>query len=136
MTEAIIINDQQLAIICDLVDGWGAKWGGKLDDNKRQALDQLIAKGFVELADAGRLRDTNIRPSFTSGRTLRWNKRWLNKPRKIKPLIGRGVVANPPPQWWLTARYLLGHARRSGALKRFSAAPGAASVQVIDFISR
>jgi hypothetical protein len=55
MTEAIIINDQQLAIICDLVDGWGAKWSGKLDDNKRQALDQLIAKGFVEPTDAGSL---------------------------------------------------------------------------------
>jgi hypothetical protein len=55
MAEAIIINDQELAIICDLVDGWGAKWGGELDDNKRRALDQLIAKGFVEPADEGSL---------------------------------------------------------------------------------
>lgn len=45
------INDQELAILCDLVDGWGPKWGGKLDDNKRQALDHLIADGFVEQAD-------------------------------------------------------------------------------------
>jgi hypothetical protein len=45
------INDQELAILCDLVDGWGAKWSGKLDDNKRQALDHLIADGFVERAD-------------------------------------------------------------------------------------
>jgi hypothetical protein len=51
MAEAITINDQELAIICDLMAGWGAKWDGKLDDNKRQALDQVIAKGFVEPSD-------------------------------------------------------------------------------------
>ena len=31
--------------------GWGANWGGNLDADKRQVLDQLIAKGFVEPAD-------------------------------------------------------------------------------------
>ena len=51
MALSLSINDQELAILCDLVDGWGAKWGGKLDDNKRQALDHLIANGFVEPAD-------------------------------------------------------------------------------------
>jgi hypothetical protein len=55
MAEARIINDQELAIICDLIDGWGTKWGGELGDNKRQALDHLIAMGFVELADEGAL---------------------------------------------------------------------------------
>jgi hypothetical protein len=51
MTESSIINDQELAILCDLMGGWGAQWDGELDGNKRQALDHLIAIGFVELAD-------------------------------------------------------------------------------------
>ena len=55
MAEAITINDQELAIICDLISGWGAKWDGKLDDDKRQALDQVIAKGFVEPSEQGSL---------------------------------------------------------------------------------
>ena len=51
MTDVTTINDQELAIICDLMDGWGTNWGGNLDADKRQVLDQLIAKGFVEPAD-------------------------------------------------------------------------------------
>ena len=51
MADAIIINDQELAILCDLMDGCGAKWGGNLDADKSQMLHQLIAKGFIELAD-------------------------------------------------------------------------------------
>jgi hypothetical protein len=51
MADAITINHQELAILCDLLAGWGAKWGGNLDAVKREALDQLIAKGFVEPAD-------------------------------------------------------------------------------------
>ena len=38
MTESSIINDQELAILCDLMGGWGAQWDGELDGNKRQAL--------------------------------------------------------------------------------------------------
>ena len=48
MTDVTTINDQELAILCDLMDGWGANWGGNLDADKRQVLDQLIAKGFVD----------------------------------------------------------------------------------------
>jgi hypothetical protein len=55
MAEAITINDQELAIICDLMGEWGAKWDGKLDDNKRQALDQVIARGFAEPSEKGSL---------------------------------------------------------------------------------
>ena len=51
MTDVTTINDQELAIICDLMDGWGTNWGGNLDANERQVLDQLIAKGFVEPTD-------------------------------------------------------------------------------------
>jgi hypothetical protein len=51
MTDVTTINDQELAILCDLMDGWGTNWGGDLDTHKRQVLDQLIAKGFVEPAD-------------------------------------------------------------------------------------
>ena len=51
MAKTLIINDQELAMLCDLMSGWSAKWVGKLDDSKRHALDHLIANGFVELAD-------------------------------------------------------------------------------------
>ena len=51
MTDVTTINDQELAIICDLMDGWGTNCRGNLDADKRQVLDQLIAKGFVEPAD-------------------------------------------------------------------------------------
>jgi hypothetical protein len=51
MTDVITINDQELAILCDLMDGWGTNRGGNLDADKRQVLDQLIAKGFVEPAN-------------------------------------------------------------------------------------
>ena len=48
MTDVTTINDQELAILCDLMGGWGTNWGS---NDKRQVLDQLIAKGFVEPAD-------------------------------------------------------------------------------------
>jgi hypothetical protein len=51
MTDVTTINDQELEILCDLMDGWGTNWGRNLDADKRQVLDQLIAKGFVEPAD-------------------------------------------------------------------------------------
>ena len=51
MIDVTTINDHELAILCDLMDGWGTNWGGNLDADKRQVFDQLIAKGFVELAD-------------------------------------------------------------------------------------
>jgi hypothetical protein len=42
MTDVITINDQELAILCNLMDGWGTNWDGNLDADKRQVLDQLI----------------------------------------------------------------------------------------------
>jgi len=51
MTDVTTINDQELAILCDLMGGWDTNWGGNRDADKRQVLDQLIAKGFVEPAD-------------------------------------------------------------------------------------
>jgi len=51
MTEAVTINDQELAILCDIVGGWSVKWAENVDVDKRQALDRLIANGFVERAN-------------------------------------------------------------------------------------
>ncbi len=42
-----LITDQEIAILCDVLDGWGAN----LNAHKTKVLDQLIAKGFVVLAD-------------------------------------------------------------------------------------
>jgi exonuclease V gamma subunit len=51
MTEAFTIGSEELAILCDFVGGWGAKWGtNNLETDKRQALDRLIANGFLEPA--------------------------------------------------------------------------------------
>ena len=51
MAQSSIINDQELAILCDLMSGWSAQWCGKLVDDKSQALDHLIASGYIETPD-------------------------------------------------------------------------------------
>ncbi len=51
MTEAFTIGNEELAILCDFVGGWVAKWAtNNLEADKRQALDRLIANGFLERA--------------------------------------------------------------------------------------
>jgi hypothetical protein len=51
MTEAFTISNEELAILCDFVGGWGAKWAtNNLETGKSQVLDRLIANGFVEPA--------------------------------------------------------------------------------------
>ena len=43
------INDEELAILCDIVSGWGVKkWAENPAAAKRQSLDRLIALGYVE----------------------------------------------------------------------------------------
>jgi hypothetical protein len=50
MTEAFTINNEELAILCDFVGGWGAKWTTNVKTDKRPALERLIANGFIEAA--------------------------------------------------------------------------------------
>jgi hypothetical protein len=50
MREAVAISNEELAILCDIVAGWGLKWTANPELGKRQALDRLIANGFVEPA--------------------------------------------------------------------------------------
>ena len=42
-----LVTDQEIAILCDVLEGWGAN----LKEDKRKVLDQLMAKGFVVSAD-------------------------------------------------------------------------------------
>jgi predicted transcriptional regulator len=42
-----LVTDQEIAILCDVMEGWGAN----LNEDKRKVVDQLIAKGFVVSAD-------------------------------------------------------------------------------------
>ena len=51
MTEAVTITNEELAILCDIVAGWSVKKAESLDRGKQQALDRLIANGFVEQAN-------------------------------------------------------------------------------------
>ncbi len=51
MTELVTVTDEELAILCDIVAGWGVKRAKNLDADKRLALDRLIANGFVEQAN-------------------------------------------------------------------------------------
>lgn len=46
MTEDLI-TDQEIAILCDVLDGRGATLGA----GKKNVLEQLIAKGFVAASD-------------------------------------------------------------------------------------
>ena len=41
------LTDQEIAILCDVLEGRGAKFNA----DKKEVLDQLIAKGFVAPAD-------------------------------------------------------------------------------------
>src|SRR5436309_1861750 len=51
MNETVTINNEDLAILCDLMSGWGVKkWAENPGTAKKQALDRLIAHGYVELA--------------------------------------------------------------------------------------
>ena len=51
MTEAVTINNEELAILCDIVSGWGVKkWAENPGAAKQQALDRLITHGYVEPA--------------------------------------------------------------------------------------
>ena len=51
-----LISDQEIAILCDVLEGGGAN----LNADKRKVLDQLIVKGFVVAADQSRLQNTNL----------------------------------------------------------------------------
>jgi hypothetical protein len=51
MTEAVTVTNEELAILCDLVAGWSGKWAANLGADNRQALDRLIANGFVARSD-------------------------------------------------------------------------------------
>ena len=42
-----LISDQEIAILCDVLEGGGANFNA----DKRKVLDQLIVKGFVVAAD-------------------------------------------------------------------------------------
>jgi hypothetical protein len=51
MTEAVTINNEELAILCDIVSGWGVrKWAENPGAARKQALDRLLAHGYVEAA--------------------------------------------------------------------------------------
>jgi hypothetical protein len=51
MTDAVVITNEELAILCDIVAGWNVKQPENLDADKRLVLDRLIANGFVEQAN-------------------------------------------------------------------------------------
>ena len=89
MTDALI-TDQEIAILCDVLEGWGAN----LNVDKRKILDQLIAKGFVVPADqevACKIQ-TNWQSSTTSRRARRWTKRRLTDLGSAQKLRQLGEV--------------------------------------------
>ena len=58
MIEAVIVTNEELAILCDIVGGWSSKLAENADVDKQQALDRLVANGFVWLMDVP-LQNTN-----------------------------------------------------------------------------
>ena len=51
------ISDQEIAILCDVLEGGGAS----LNAGKRKVLDQLVAKGFVVAAvQESPVQNTNL----------------------------------------------------------------------------
>jgi len=55
MTEAVTITNEELAILCDIVAGWSVKRVPNLAVDKQQALDRLIAHGYVAPAEGSSL---------------------------------------------------------------------------------
>jgi hypothetical protein len=51
-----LITDQEIAILCDVLEGRGAN----LTPVKKNVLDQLIAKGFVTASAKRRPPNTNL----------------------------------------------------------------------------
>jgi hypothetical protein len=51
-----LITDQEIAILCDVLEGSGAN----LNADKKKVLDQLIATRFVVVADKSRPQNTNL----------------------------------------------------------------------------
>jgi hypothetical protein len=49
MAEAVTINNEELAILCDIVSGWGVKqWSENSGAAKTQALNRLIAHDMLK----------------------------------------------------------------------------------------
>ena len=70
-----LITDPEIAILCDVLEGSGAN----LNADKKTVLDQLVAKGFVVVADqeVARKIQTYRQSSTPSRRARRWTKRRL-----------------------------------------------------------
>ena len=63
MTEAVTINNEELAILCDIVSGWSVeKWAENPGAAKKQALDRLIATVTSKQHTRLPPRDTNTQP--------------------------------------------------------------------------
>jgi hypothetical protein len=77
MTEVVTIDNEELAILCDIVSGWGVKkWAENPGAAKKQALDRLIAHGYVE-------------PAHDASATY---------PRILDPLSGIRLFQGTPPR--------------------------------------
>jgi hypothetical protein len=57
-----LVSDQEIAILCDVLEGWGAN----LNANKRRVLDQLIAKDLSCPLTKSRLQNINLPPKLNN----------------------------------------------------------------------
>ena len=77
-----LISDQEIAILCDVLEGGGAN----LNADKRKVLDQLIVKGFVVAAD----QESPAKYKLTGKaqqllrRARRWTKRRLTRSDAVR----------------------------------------------------
>jgi hypothetical protein len=49
--EGVTINNEEFAVLCDIVGGQNRKWLGNLNAEKKLALDHLVENGFVKRSD-------------------------------------------------------------------------------------
>jgi hypothetical protein len=79
MTEAVTINNEELAILCDIVSGWGVKkWAENLGAAKKQSLDRLIAHGYVEPVHEASARRYHYQDRDSFCPAVRRYKRWVS----------------------------------------------------------
>jgi hypothetical protein len=105
MTEAATIDNEELAVLCDIVSGWGVRKWGKSPEAKQQALNRLMAHGYVE----AEYEDAATRYRHDQGRNPlcpaeRRHKRRLTSAPMMDGDQARGLYARVVYVWLFAAR--------------------------------
>jgi hypothetical protein len=77
--EGTAINNEEFAVLCDIVGGHNRKWLANLNTEQKLALDHLIENGFVKRSDRHSLVKywSTDKTDVLFRSTLHRSKRWV-----------------------------------------------------------